>query len=254
MRDGGAKVAAAEDVKIFHPTPCGGEVEQNVVGADGVKVFHPSPSGRRGGRWKRRCEMSAAELARQKERDHRMWVRLRKKDVEARWPVTRVMNHERGGWHYELEGEAKEKFIELYPVSSNADMIEWFCVSYPLLQRWRKELGLEKDLALKGKRLGAKLREVYRRERLRVNYGLWRTNHMRIGCMSRQQYHYRWYMVKKFNYFRSTENLDVLYWDNETRRNLAIEDRARAAGMRVLKGWFEETESEDEVEQAVKNG
>lgn len=237
---GGVCECAAEGVKIFHPTPSGAAVESG-AGVRRKRRLH-----------KLRSEMSAKELAMQKVRDHRVSVSLRKKGVEARWPVTRVLNHQRGGWHYELEGEAREKFIELYSVSSNADMVEWFGISYPLLQRFRKELGLEKDLTLKYKRCGAKLREAYRRERLRLEYGLWRTNHMRIGCMTAQMYNYRWSMAKRFNYYRSKEETDVIYWDNETRRNLAVEERAKAAGVKVLKGWFEEPETENEVEQLVK--
>jgi len=47
---------------------------------------------------------------------------------------------------YYLEGELKEKFIKLYPRSSNRRMMEWFGISFSTLRRFARGLGLEKDM------------------------------------------------------------------------------------------------------------
>ena len=45
-----------------------------------------------------------------------------------------------------LEGEAKEKFIKLYPKHSNRRIMEWFGISFTTMHRFARELGLQKDM------------------------------------------------------------------------------------------------------------
>lgn len=47
---------------------------------------------------------------------------------------------------YYLEGELKELFCKLFPKNSNRRMMTWFGISFTTLQRFRRELGLEKDM------------------------------------------------------------------------------------------------------------
>ena len=47
---------------------------------------------------------------------------------------------------YYLEGEIREKFVELFPKHSNRRMMQWFGISFSTLQRFKRELGLEKDM------------------------------------------------------------------------------------------------------------
>ena len=47
---------------------------------------------------------------------------------------------------YCLEGELKEQFCKLFPKNSNRRMMTWFGISFSTLQRFKRELGLEKDM------------------------------------------------------------------------------------------------------------
>lgn len=47
---------------------------------------------------------------------------------------------------YYLEGEIKDKFVELFPKHSNRRMMQWFGISFSTLQRFKREMGLEKDM------------------------------------------------------------------------------------------------------------
>ena len=47
---------------------------------------------------------------------------------------------------YYLEGELKERFCKLFPKNSNRRMMTWFGISFFTLQRFKRELGLEKDM------------------------------------------------------------------------------------------------------------
>lgn len=60
----------------------------------------------------------------------------------AKWQVPmRVSSH--GAREYYLDGEVKDKFIKLFPIRR---MMLWFGISFTTLQRFKRELGLEKDM------------------------------------------------------------------------------------------------------------
>ena len=62
---------------------------------------------------------------------------------KAKWQLPKVPPFGR----YVLEGENLERFRKLYPKHSNARLMKWFGISFSTLQRFRRELGLEKDMA-----------------------------------------------------------------------------------------------------------
>lgn len=47
---------------------------------------------------------------------------------------------------YILEGELKEKFIQLFPKHSNRRIMQWFGISFATAQRLKRELSLKKDM------------------------------------------------------------------------------------------------------------
>ena len=65
---------------------------------------------------------------------------------EAKWQVPMRPNAKSGMKEYYLEGELKERFCKLFPKNSNRRMMTWFGISFSTLQRFRRELGLQKDM------------------------------------------------------------------------------------------------------------
>lgn len=65
-----------------------------------------------------------------------------KKDIKKkpRYPIPVVKGK------YILEGDVKEKFVELFPKTCNRRMMQWFGLSFATLQRLKRELSLEKDM------------------------------------------------------------------------------------------------------------
>lgn len=47
---------------------------------------------------------------------------------------------------YYLEGEVLEKFVKLFPIHSNRRIMRWFGLSFSMVQRFKRELGLKKDI------------------------------------------------------------------------------------------------------------
>lgn len=45
-----------------------------------------------------------------------------------------------------LEGELRERFIKLFPINSNARLMKWFGVSFSTIQRFKRKLGLQKNM------------------------------------------------------------------------------------------------------------
>lgn len=65
---------------------------------------------------------------------------------KAKWQVPMRPNAKSGMKEYYLEGELKERFCQLFPKNSNRRMMKWFGISFSTLQRFRRELGLQKDM------------------------------------------------------------------------------------------------------------
>ena len=69
-----------------------------------------------------------------------------KPTTAAKWQVPMRPNAKSGMKEYYLEGELKERFCKLFPKNSNRRMMKWFGISFSTLQRFRRELGLQKDM------------------------------------------------------------------------------------------------------------
>lgn len=64
---------------------------------------------------------------------------------KAKWQVP-MRRSAKGPMEYCLEGELADKFRELFPKHSNLRLMRWFGLSFSTLQRFRREMGLEKDM------------------------------------------------------------------------------------------------------------
>lgn len=71
---------------------------------------------------------------------------FRKPAGKAKWQVPMRHHNGTGPMEYYLEGELREKFRRLFPIHSNRRMCTWFGLSFATLQRFKREMGLEKDM------------------------------------------------------------------------------------------------------------
>lgn len=69
-----------------------------------------------------------------------------KPTTAAKWQVPMRPNAQSGAKEYYIEGELKERFCKLFPKNSNRRMMTWFGISFSILQRFKREFGLEKDM------------------------------------------------------------------------------------------------------------
>ena len=69
-----------------------------------------------------------------------------KPTTPAKWQIPTRPKYKAGKDEYYLEGELKERFCKLFPKNSNRRMMTWFGIGFSTLQRFKRELGLEKDM------------------------------------------------------------------------------------------------------------
>ena len=79
---------------------------------------------------------------------------------KAKWQVPMRPHHKGGKDEYYLEGELKERFCQLFPKNSNRRMMTWFGISFSTLQRFRRELGLQKDMRAIRKQLAKDIKKI----------------------------------------------------------------------------------------------
>lgn len=73
---------------------------------------------------------------------------------KAKWQIPKR------GIGYCLEGELKEKFCKLFPIHSNRRMMQWFGISFATLQRFKRDLGLSKDMKAIRKELAKDVKKI----------------------------------------------------------------------------------------------
>ena len=83
-----------------------------------------------------------------------------KPTIAAKWQVPMRPNEKSGAKEYYLEGELKERFCKLFPKNSNRRMMTWFGISFSTLQRFRRELGLQKDMRAIRKQLAKDIKKT----------------------------------------------------------------------------------------------
>ena len=69
-----------------------------------------------------------------------------KPTTPAKWQIPTRPKYKAGKDEYYLEGELKERFCKLFPKNSNRRMMTWFGIGFSTLQRFKRELGLKKDM------------------------------------------------------------------------------------------------------------
>lgn len=220
-----------------------------------------------------------------------------KPDGVAKWQVPMRPHPKAGVMEYFLEGDIRDKFIELFPKHSNRRIMQWFGISFSVLQRFKRELGLEKDMrkirreqardakrtcekngfyeSLRGKkppeaaleatrrlratgfhplkrlkeisprrykatldRMGKARSELFRKERMRVLYGLERKTRLRItdNPMTHKASAQKHAMIKECNYFAVDDDVWTVCYDSQTRRSTRREATAIKHGLKIVEG------------------
>lgn len=83
----------------------------------------------------------------------------RKPTKKARWQVPQ-RKCKAGPMEFYIEGEIKDKFCKLFPIHSNRRIMEWFGISFSTMQRFKRELGLKKNMKTIRKELARDVKKI----------------------------------------------------------------------------------------------
>lgn len=84
----------------------------------------------------------------------------RKPDKPGKWQIPMRPNPKSGALEYYLDDDLREKFCRLFPKHSNRRLMEWFGLSHSTLQRFKRELGLRKDMTAIRKELARDVKKI----------------------------------------------------------------------------------------------
>ena len=162
--------------------------------------------------------------------------------------------------------EVKAKFRELYPVSFNSEMSEWFGVHVQSIKKIGYSLGLRKDKSAITRRRNAvyninvhnSLREIRETDPERFNeirqkmraaakkswakarreqlYAMRPTTRLHPSPLSKVLRLYKYRLVHERNYFADPDHPYWLCYDSQTRRSAEIEANAKARGFEIVEG------------------
>lgn len=65
---------------------------------------------------------------------------------KAKWQIPQRRQQRTGVMEYYLEGELLDKFVRYFPRNSNRRLMTWFGIGFSTLQRFKRELVLQKDM------------------------------------------------------------------------------------------------------------
>ena len=221
-----------------------------------------------------------------------------KPTTPAKWQVPMRPNPTSGMKEYYLEGELKERFCKLFPKNSNRRMMAWFGIGFSTLQRFKRELGLEKDMksiirqqakdtkricerngyyaSIRGKapsdacleatrqlraagfhpikqlkannprkykrlmqKKSEQRKELWRKERMRMVYGLERRTKLRLplNSLTHAASACKYMMIRECNYFADPDgDSHIICYDSQTRRSEKREATAIRHGFTIVEG------------------
>ena len=217
---------------------------------------------------------------------------------KAKWQVPMRPHHKGGKDEYYLEGELKERFCQLFPKNSNRRLMKWFGISFSTLQRFKRELGLQKDMRAIRKQLANDIKktcekngyydslrghapseacqeaarkmwadgfhplkqlkannprrykliirkrselhkEIVRKERMRMVYGLERRTKLRLplNSLTHAASSCKYMMIRECNYFADPDgDSHIICYDSQTRRSEKREATAIRHGFTIVEG------------------
>lgn len=86
-----------------------------------------------------------------------------KPDCKPRYPVPTRPCQNAGGREFYLEGETLAAFVRLFPGNTNRRIMAWFGLSFATVQRFKRELGLQKDMRKVRKQHAADIKKICER-------------------------------------------------------------------------------------------
>lgn len=217
---------------------------------------------------------------------------------KAKWQVPMRPHHKGGKDEYYLEGELKERFCQLFPKNSNRRLMKWFGISFSTLQRFRRELALQKDMRAIRKQLAKDIKktcekngyydslrghapseacqeatrkmraegfhpmkqlkannprryklimrkrselhkEIVRKERMRMVYGLERRTKLRLplNSLTHAASACKYMMIRECNDFADPDgDSHIICYDSQTRRSEKREATAIRHGFTIVEG------------------
>lgn len=162
--------------------------------------------------------------------------------------------------------EVKAKFRELYPVSFNTEMAEWFGISACMVKYIARRLGLRKDrthIARRNnepykdriatvlrrireteperyadlqRRRTESVRKAWRKARIQAEYGLPRTVHLHVTPLTKRQKSYKNHMQTIHRYFSDPDHPYWVCFDSQTTRSPRMEAKAESMGFKIVEG------------------
>lgn len=221
-----------------------------------------------------------------------------KPTTAAKWQVPMRPHHKGGKDEYYLEGELKERFCQLFPKNSNRRLMKWFGISFSTLHRFKRELGLQKDMRAIRKQLAKDIKktcekngyydslrghatseacqeatrkmwaegfhpmkqlktnnprryklimrkrselhkEIVRKERMRMVYGLERRTKLRLplNSLTHAASACKYMMIRECNYFADPDgDSHIICYDSQTRRSEKREATAIRHGFTIVEG------------------
>lgn len=143
----------------------------------------------------------------------------------------------RRGRPADLEG--RELIRQLYPTNTPSEIAKMTGRAYSFVVKWARKCGLEHDEATKErirrqaihnltkrsnyapeilKRRSETFKQLWRKEELRVKYGLQRQTRLRLRTMPTKHRKARNQLLARYGYLYDEETPFCLYYDAETRR------------------------------------
>lgn len=163
--------------------------------------------------------------------------------------------------------ETQAKFRELYPVSFNGEMAEWFGIGVnAVIHIGRIQLGLHKDMTLISKRRQIKygqdvggiikrirstdperyadiirrvseaMRKKWKKAYLQQTYGLERTTRLHTSPLPKKMSVFKSRLVSDFCYFSDSGHPYWICHDSQTKRSPRMEAKAVGMGFKIVEG------------------
>ena len=190
-----------------------------------------------------------------------------KSTTPAKWQIpTKPCGYGARPLFHQASDEVKAKFRELYPVSFNSEMSEWFGVSPDSIQTIGHSLGLRKDRSAIVRRrnvlyhisicngflkirdtdpkrfdeirqkMSASAKKNWDRARREQLYAMRPTTRLRPSPLSEAMRSQKYYMTSERNYFADPDHPNWKCYDSQTRRSAEAEANAKARGFEIVEG------------------
>lgn len=182
-----------------------------------------------------------------------------------RWPIptARIRGNCRRLAFDQASEEVQAKFRELYPVTPNREMAEWFGIGIVTVGKLGHRLGLGKNLSAINRseekrkigtvirhiretdpdrfadmqrRKAQTMRKLWRKARIQAEYGLPRTVSLRVSPLNDKQRVYKAQMTYRLRYFSDPNHPFWVCYDSQTTRSPRMEAKAIDMGLKIVEG------------------